>query len=110
MNSKDAIEKLSIQNRNFEGLIKIELKISQENINIIIEDNGGGISNEILDKVFLPYFTTKFASQGTGAGLYMSKTIIEKLHGGILLASSHDKNTKFEIILLAYKELLNENI
>ncbi len=44
---------------------------------IVVEDNGGGIAADIVDKVFDPYFTTKHKAQGTGLGLYISKKIIE---------------------------------
>jgi signal transduction histidine kinase len=51
---------------------------------IRIMDNGGGVDEQIIEKIFDPYFTTKHKSQGTGIGLYMSKEIIEKKFSGTL--------------------------
>jgi len=73
-NSKDAIKEKNIKN----GLIKISLEENKKNVIIKIQDNGGGIKQDIIDRVFEPYFTTKFKSDGTGIGLYMSKMIIEE--------------------------------
>ncbi|HHD81132.1 MAG TPA: HAMP domain-containing histidine kinase, partial [Campylobacterales bacterium] len=54
------------------GLVTITLYETDKTIKIKIQDNGGGIKQDIIDRVFEPYFTTKFKSDGTGIGLYMS--------------------------------------
>jgi PAS domain S-box-containing protein len=64
---------------------------------ISIADNAGGIPEEIIDKVFDPYFTTKGPQQGTGVGLFMSKTIIEKNMGGTLVVRNTDVGAEFKI-------------
>lgn len=58
--------------------ISITVEQYKDNIQIQIKDNGGGIDDGILDKIFIPYFTTKHQSQGTGLGLYILKMIIEE--------------------------------
>ncbi len=59
---------------------------------IEIKDNGGGVPQEIINKVFEPYFTTKHKSQGTGIGLYMTESIITKhLNGSIKVENSKYK-------------------
>lgn len=64
---------------------------------IEIEDNGGGVPDEIKEKIFEPYFTTKFQSQGTGIGLYMSRVIITQHFNGKLYFYNSNKGAVFVI-------------
>ena len=79
-NSRDALLKVDDQKR----FIFIDVFEKENKLVIEIKDNANGISNDILDRIFEPYFTTKHKSQGTGIGLYMSKNIINTyLEGSI---------------------------
>ena len=64
---------------------------------VTIADNAGGIPEEIINKVFDPYFTTKGPQLGTGVGLFMSKTIIEKNMGGRLAVRNTATGAEFRI-------------
>ncbi|ACD94261.1 sensor histidine kinase [Trichlorobacter lovleyi] len=64
---------------------------------IVVEDNGGGIAADIVDKVFDPYFTTKHKAQGTGLGLYISKKIIEGNFNGTITVEHCPGGTRFRI-------------
>jgi len=66
---------------------------------ISVADNGGGIPETILDRIFDPYFTTKEQGKGTGIGLYMAKTIIEKNMGGSLTVHNQPHGAIFTITL-----------
>ncbi|MFA7353394.1 MAG: HAMP domain-containing sensor histidine kinase [Sulfurimonadaceae bacterium] len=64
---------------------------------LIIEDNAGGISDEVMKRIFEPYFTTKKSKDGTGLGLYMSKIIIEEHCKGKLSVENGEYGAKFTV-------------
>jgi len=80
---------------------KVRLVLSQvdSNILITIEDNGGGIPEDVIEKVFEPYFTTKHQSLGTGIGLYMSRKIITNYFRGSLDVRNEKEGAKFTLTL-----------
>lgn len=96
-NARDAIKDKDFDDLDNKGRIKIGIFEEEDNVNIRIKDDGGGISIGHLNRIFEPYFTTKDESKGTGIGLYMSKTIIEKNMKGKLSASNHENGATFEI-------------
>lgn len=91
-NAIDAIEGLE------ERWIKIEVSDFYNNIKISISDSGKGISKEISEKVFSPFFTTKPVGKGTGLGLSLAYRIVH-FHSGTIAIDELQENTKFDIIL-----------
>jgi signal transduction histidine kinase len=96
-NSRDALK-----NKKGKKLIFIKTEIFhdktlKEYLHISIADNGGGIDNEIIDKIFEPYFTTKHQSSGTGIGLYMCKQIIESNMLGCIHVKNKNNGACFTI-------------
>ena len=93
-NAKDAITRLQ---SSHQGRIEIVTKSDRGTYKIVISDNGGGIPEEIIEKIYDPYFTTKFSGQGTGIGLYMTKAIIEQSMNGTLSFHNTEEGACFEI-------------
>lgn len=81
------------------GEIKLYVVEHDEELTLDIIDNGVGISEKDIDKVFNPFFTTKDEGQGVGLGLYVAKTVIERHMGGKLTVTSYKNETSFRITL-----------
>ena len=91
-NARDAIKDAAVP----EGKISVRLYKEGDKGCVSVSDNGGGIPAGVIDKIFEPYFSTK--EQGTGIGLYMSKTIIERSMKGTLTVHNVDGGAEFVII------------
>ena len=79
-NANDIFGKKNIK----DGWVKLTLDIQESSIILAVEDNGGGINNDILTKIFDPYFTTKHQARGTGLGLHICyKIVTDSLNGKI---------------------------
>ena len=84
---------------NYEPLVTVSTKEENDQILIRVSDNGNGIPENIIEKIFQPFFTTKPTGQGTGLGLSLSYDIV-KAHGGTLSVHSKLSNgTTFTISL-----------
>lgn len=92
-NAKDAI-----LDRETAGKIIIDIFEENENAILSIKDNGGGIPDDLFDKIFEPYFTSKHSLNGTGIGLSLSKQIIEKHMGGSISVQNIDDGAEFKVI------------
>jgi signal transduction histidine kinase len=86
----------------FEPMVEVTTRKIKNAIEISVKDNGMGIPQQILDKIFQPFFTTKPAGQGTGLGLSLSYDIITKGHGGGLAVKTQEGAYAEFIINLPY--------
>jgi PAS domain S-box-containing protein len=93
VNARDAI----VERQIVGARVVITIGSEQGGTVVTVADNAGGIPEEIIDKVFDPYFSTKGPQQGTGIGLFMSKTIIEKNMGGRLTVRNTAEGAEFRI-------------
>ena len=90
-NAADAIEK--------NGTITIGTEMENGCVNITVTDTGSGISQEKIDKIFIPFFTTKPAGKGTGLGLSVSYGIVGNHGGTIKVESIPGKGSVFTVEL-----------
>jgi len=81
------------------GLIQVSTRCSEDTVQIVIADNGSGISQENLSKLYDPFFTTKPVGQGTGLGLSITFGIIQDHGGEINVESTVGTGTVFTIEL-----------
>ena len=93
LNAKDAFQEHGTENPR----ITVQTWRENDRSVVTISDNGGGIKENIMDKIFDPYFTTKTLGKGTGVGLFLSKAIIEKNMGGRITVKSIESGSQFRI-------------
>ena len=98
-NAYDAIveRRNTLKESGYRGKITVSAKPKDSMLEIIVQDNGMGVKNEDIKKVFTPFFTTKVSSRkGTGLGLYVIRNIVTETHGGkIRFESEHKIGTRF---------------
>ncbi|HJV36805.1 GAF domain-containing protein [Geomonas sp.] len=93
LNARDALAERKVPRPR----VLVAVTSEDERAVVAITDNAGGIPDEIIGKVFEPYFTTKGPQAGTGVGLFMSKNIIEKNMGGRLTVCNVEQGACFRI-------------
>jgi PAS domain S-box-containing protein len=93
VNAKDAVLDRKVESP------RVVLRLFRENGRAVltISDNAGGVPPEIIDRIFDPYFTTKGPDRGTGIGLFMSRTIVEKNMNGTLSVRNTEQGAEFRI-------------
>jgi len=98
-NARDAI----LKQRPANGQVAIRVARVGDNVALSVADNGGGVREDVLPKIFDPYFTTKV--KGTGIGLYMSKMIIEGNMGGRIEACNIPDGAEFTVVTPSAPEM-----
>jgi signal transduction histidine kinase len=85
---------------SYQPLVRLSTRKTNGAVKVLVYDNGNGISQHALDKIFQPFFTTKPAGEGTGLGLSMSYDIVTKGHGGELrVETTEGLGTTFTIVI-----------
>jgi len=94
------MEKKKLHPTGYEPTVTVSTKKIDNKIIVEVKDNGTGIPQKAIDKIFQPFFTTKPTGQGTGLGLSLSYDIVTKGHGGELKVETKEgESTAFSVIL-----------
>ena len=97
LNACQAISERLQADDSFEPMLTLSSKRHADRVEVGIQDNGVGIAEENMDKIFNPFFTTKPTDQGTGLGLSLCADIMRGHGGSVRVESEHGRGT--EIIL-----------
>ena len=93
-------EKMKLMGENYSPTVSVITKKLDDQVELRVRDNGMGIPQYIIDKIYQPFFTTKPAGEGTGLGLSLSYDIVTKMHGGeIKVKSEVGEFAEFSILL-----------
>ena len=92
-------EKGKLKQEGCEPTVSVSTKKTGGNVEIRVKDNGNGISQKVLDKIFQPFFTTKPTGQGTGLGLSLSYDIVKARGGEIRVETTEGEGTTFSVLL-----------
>ena len=87
----------------FSPEIFLGLKVNKDMLEITIRDNGSGIDENIKDKIFAPFFTTKTTGEAAGVGLYLCREIVQNHRGTIEVESKKGEYTQFLITIPVYQ-------
>lgn len=92
--------KSKIASLDYQPVISIDMRKVGEHMQLIIEDNGTGMSEKVRSKIFTAFYTTKPAGEGTGLGLSITKSIIEDKHNGTIQVDTKEGEfTRFTFLL-----------
>jgi signal transduction histidine kinase len=92
-------ERMKLGIEGYSPVVTVSTHKVENHIEIIVKDNGNGIPQKILDKIYQPFFTTKPTGQGTGLGLSLSYDIVKAHEGELKLNTKEGEGTIFTIIL-----------
>jgi C4-dicarboxylate-specific signal transduction histidine kinase len=96
-NAKDAIIERQSIDKSFMGKIDVDIFNRDRLLRIVVSDNGGGIPDDLIEKIFDSHFTTKTEDKGTGIGLYIARLIIESSFNGRIYAQNSINGAEFII-------------
>ncbi len=102
-NAVYAVARKAQREKDYVPEVSLAVTVAEDQYVLKIHDNGVGIDEKLLDKIFYPFFTTKTTSEAAGIGLYLSREIIQNHKGDIHVASVKDEYTEFTITLPTIK-------